>query len=90
MFPVEVDTYLKWLDVQCLKSTTSSATTEKPRENITVCNSGLPSTLVSDNGSDFASSEFQEFMNRSRIRHIKVAQYHSTSSQMGWQNRQCK
>ena len=48
MFPVEVDTYLKWLDVQCLKSTTSSATIEKPRENITVCNSGLPSTLVSE------------------------------------------
>ena len=41
---------------------------------------GLPATLVSDNGSNFTSSEFQEFMKRNGIKHIKVAPYHPASN----------
>ena len=41
---------------------------------------GLPAPLVSDNGSNFTSSEFQEFMKRNGIRHIKVTPYHPASN----------
>jgi len=41
-------------------------------------------TLVSDNGSNFTSSEqfeeFEEFMKKNGIRHVKVAPYHSASN----------
>ena len=78
MFLVVVDAYSKWLDVHCMKSTTSTATVEKLREIFAI--HGLPTTLVSDNGSNFTSSEFEEFMKRNGIKHIKVAPYHPASN----------
>ena len=78
MFLVVIDAYSKWLEVHCMKSTTSSATIEKLREIFAI--HGLPATLVSDNGSNFTSSEFEEFMKRNGIKHIKVAPYHPASN----------
>ena len=63
-----------------MKSTTSSATIEKLREIFAI--HGLPATLVSDNGSNFTSSEFEEFMKRTGIKHIKVAPYHPASNDL--------
>ena len=37
---------------------------------------GLPDKLVSDNGPQFTSDEFKEFMTNCRILHIKNAPYH--------------
>ena len=45
-----------------MKSIKSAATIENLREMFAT--HGLPSTLVSDNGSNFTSSEFQEFVKR--------------------------
>ena len=59
MFLVVVDAYSKWLEVHCMKPTTSAATIEKLREIFAI--HGLPATLVSDDGSNFTSSEFGEF-----------------------------
>ena len=78
MFLVVIDAYSKWLEVHCMRSTTSSATIGKLREIFAT--HGLPATLVSDNGSNFTSSEFQEFMKRNGIKHIKVAPYHPASN----------
>ena len=78
MFLVVINAYSKWLEVHCMKSTTSSATIEKLREIFAI--HGLPATLVSDNGSNFTSSEFEEFMKRNGIKHIKVAPYHPASN----------
>ena len=78
MFLVVVDAYSKWLDVHCMKSTTSTATIEKLREIFAT--HGLPATLVSDNGSNFSSSEFEEFMKKNGIKHVKVAPYHPASN----------
>jgi len=61
-----------------MKSITSTATIEKLREMFAT--HGLPATLVSDNGSNFTSSEFQEFMKKNGIKHIKVAPYHPASN----------
>ena len=78
MFLVVVDAYSKWLDVHCMKSTTSTATIEKLREIFAT--HGLPATLISDNGSNFSSSEFEEFMKKNGIKHVKVAPYHPASN----------
>ena len=43
---------------------------------------GLPATLLSDNDSNFTSSEFQEFMKKNGIKHIKVAPYHPVSNSL--------
>ena len=78
MFLVVVDAYSKWLEVHRMKSITSTATNEKLKEMFAA--HGLPATLVSNNGSNFTSSEFQEFMKKNGIKHIKVAPYHPASN----------
>jgi len=72
MFLVVMDAYSKWLEGHRMKSITSTATIEKLKE--------MFATLVSDNGSNFTSSEFQEFMKRNGIKHIKVASNHPASN----------
>ena len=78
MFLVVVDAYSKWLEVRRMRSTTSAATIEKLREMFAT--HGLPATVVSDNGSNFTSSEFQEFMKKNGIKHIAVSPYHPASN----------
>ena len=81
MFLVLVDAYSKWLEVHVMRSTTSTATIEKLREIFAT--HGLPKTLVSDNGTNFSSSEFELFMSQNGpngIRHIKVSPYHPASN----------
>ena len=41
---------------------------------------GLPELLVSDNGASFTSAEFQDFVKRNGIRHVKSAPYHPASN----------
>ena len=78
MFLVVVDAYSKWLEVHRMRSIMSTATIEKLREMFAT--HGLPATLVSDNGSNFTSAEFQEFMKKNGIKHIKVSLYHPASN----------
>ncbi|KAK3742123.1 hypothetical protein QZH41_004761 [Actinostola sp. cb2023] len=78
MFLIVVDSYSKWLEVHLMKSTTSTATIEKLRERFAT--HGLPETVVSDNGTNFTSAEFAEFMKKNGIKHIRVAPYHQASN----------
>lgn len=78
MFLVVIAAYSKWLEVHQMKSTTSTATIEKLREIFAT--HGIPETVVSDNGTNFTSSEFEEFMKRNGIKHIKVSPYHPASN----------
>ncbi len=78
MFLVLIDAYSKWLEIHVMKSTTSTATIEKLREIFAI--HGLPKTVVSDNGTNFSSGEFELFMSQNGIKHIKVSPYHPASN----------
>nr|XP_006813083.1 PREDICTED: uncharacterized protein K02A2.6-like [Saccoglossus kowalevskii] len=68
MFLIVTDAYSKWMEVIPMVSTTSEATINKLRGLFS--SQGLPTTLVSDNGSQFTSREFQAFMNANGIIHL--------------------
>ena len=59
---------------------TLSATIEKLR--IAFAAHGLPEIVVTDNGSNFVSREFEDFLKQNGIRHIRTAPYHPASNGM--------
>lgn len=71
---VIVDSYSKWVEAFLTKSITSSYTVKKLRE--TFSRYGLIDTLVTDNGTQFKSAEFKEFIKKNRLDHF----FHSTRS----------
>ena len=73
MFLIIVDAHSKWMDVHLMKSITSSQTIEKLSQVFAI--HGLPKKVVTDNGTSFTSSEFQDFMATNGIKHIISAPY---------------
>ena len=78
MFLIMVDAYSKWLEVHPTNVATSRATIEKLRSTFAI--HGLPKTIVSDNGSNFCSEEFEEFLAKNGIHHRRTAPYHPASN----------
>ena len=78
MFFLVVDSQSKWLEVEIMLSTTSNATIEKLRDMF--ARFGLPEQLVSDNGPQFISNEFSQFMKLNGIKHSLVVPYHPRSN----------
>lgn len=83
MFLVVVDAFSKWLEVVPVSAATSPVTIEKLR-NIFATH-GLPRVLVSDNGSQFTSTEFQTFLRGNGILSISVPR-HTTPPQTALRN----
>ena len=75
---VAVDAYSKWPEVHVVSSTSARQTIDKLRQ-IFACH-GLSATLVSDNGSPFQSTEFQQFVAANGILHRRVPPYHPASN----------
>ena len=74
-----VDAYSKWPEYFPMgHNTTTSKTIDILRYRFAAY--GLPETMVSDNGPQFASHEFAMFMENNRINHIRVPPYHPTSN----------
>ena len=73
MYLVLMDAYSKYPEVVNMNTTTSSATINILREVFS--RQGLPEILVSDNGPQFTSSEFQEFCAQNGIRHRTSSPY---------------
>ena len=78
MYLIVVDAFSKWLEVVPLSSATSLNTVDSLR-NIFATH-GLPKMLVSDNGPQFTSSEFQAFMRNNGIKHICSSPYHPSTN----------
>ena len=79
MYLVVIDAYSKWIDVYTKKSTTSAATIEKLKEIFVT--HGLPENIVSDNGPNFTSAEFEDFLAKNGIKHTKVSPYQPSSNE---------
>ena len=78
MMLVAVDSHSKWPEVIIVNSTTSAKTVAVLREMF--ARNGLPLQLVSDNGPQFCSEEFQQFMATNGIKHTRTAPYHPASN----------
>ncbi|GFR10524.1 uncharacterized protein K02A2.6 [Trichonephila clavata] len=76
-----VDAHSKWLEESPrnpMKVTTNKKTIECLRDNF--ARFGLPGVLVSDNGSQFTSYEFQRFMKRNGVKHKTIAPFKPSSN----------
>ena len=78
MFLLIIDAHSKWLEVHVTNSCTTQSTVDKLR--MTFANHGLPEMVVSDNGPAFNSKEFEEFMRKNGIQHVKSAPYHPSTN----------
>ena len=65
---VMVDYYSRWIEVLHVRSTTTAACVAKMKD--VFARFGFPEEIVSDNGPQFASSEFRSFVESNRITHI--------------------
>ena len=78
MFLVIIDAHSKWMEVILMKSATTLTTTQQLR--MVFSRFGIPESIVSDNGPQFSSYEFEQFCRKNGIRHIQVSPYHPASN----------
>ena len=74
---VIVDVYSKWPEV--FKMASTSAKTIDTLRHVFAAH-GLPDQLVSDNGPQFTSDEFTQFLRRNGIKHVCTAPYHPATN----------
>ena len=77
-FLLVVDSFSKWIEVDIMNSTTSSATIKKIR--MLFARYGLPQHVVTDNGPQFISEEFKLFMKENGIKFTLTPTYHPASN----------
>lgn len=68
------DALSKWIEVRPMETITTSRLTAEL--DTIFCTFGLPEIIVSDNGPQFTSHEFQEYCSHKCITHITSAPYH--------------
>ncbi|BHF63607.1 hypothetical protein SprV_0200660100 [Sparganum proliferum] len=73
-----VNAYSKWPEIARLNPATASATIAFLRRIFS--QHGLPEVLVSDNGSQFTSSSFEDFCRQHNIQHLRLPPYHPQSN----------
>ena len=79
-FFVLVDAFSKWPKVKAVSSTTSKATINILRDIFSTY--GFPQMVVSDNGPQFTSSAFQNFLSENHIIHHKSPPYHPATNSL--------
>ena len=78
MLLIVVDAHSKWPEVSIMTSTTSAQTILVLRTKF--ARFGLPKQLVSDNGPQFTSDEFEQFLVRNGVSHIRSSPYHPSTN----------
>lgn len=77
-FLLVCDAYSRWPEVKVMPSTTATATVEAMRSLFAAY--GLPQMVVSDNGPQLVSKEFEIFLEANGVKHIKSAPYNPASN----------
>ncbi|XP_055922784.1 uncharacterized protein K02A2.6-like [Eupeodes corollae] len=77
-FLIVVDSHTKWAEVFKTKIITSAFTIGKLRELFS--RYGIPDKIVSDNGTQFKSAEFNDFTTRNNIEHIFTSPGHAATN----------
>ncbi|XP_032090813.1 uncharacterized protein K02A2.6-like, partial [Thamnophis elegans] len=77
-FLIVVDAYSRCVELVLMGSTTAESTVRALRRLFAT--HGLPDLVVSDNGPQFMSTTFQEFLAEQGIRHAPIAPYHPASN----------
>ncbi|MFH4981910.1 hypothetical protein AB6A40_008619 [Gnathostoma spinigerum] len=77
-FLVVVDTHSKWLGIFMTDQSTASTTLKLLRQLF--AQFGMPEVIVSDNGTQFTSTQFAYFCKRNGIEHIFSPPYHPQSN----------
>lgn len=78
MVLVVVDAETKWIEAVSMKVATAQSTVDALRSMF--ARFGIPKTVVSDNGPQFVSAVFREFLARNGVQHLKTAPYHPQSN----------
>ena len=77
-FLIMVDAHSKWPEVIPMTITSAEKTVIEVRRIFTT--HGLPCQIVSDNGAQFTSLHFAEFLKQNGIKHIRSAPYHPATN----------
>ena len=75
---IAVDAHSKWAEVVEMSQTTTAKTITALRHMFAT--HGIPEQLVSDNGPQFTSTEFVEFVKANGIKHTKSSPYHPATN----------
>ena len=78
MFLIIVDAHSKWPEVELMSSTTSTQTIDRLRTIF--ARYGVLAQVVTDNGPQFTSAEFQLFLKTNGIKHITTAPFHPVTN----------
>lgn len=78
MLLIVVDAYNKWLEVK-VASTSTTKWTIAILDELFTCY-GVPITVVSDNGPQFTSTDFKNFLQNSEIKYKLTAPYHPATN----------
>ena len=73
-----VDYYSNFFEVDHLDQTTSMGVIRKLKPHL--ARYGIPDTIVTDNGPQFASQEFKDFSTNYGFKHIRTSPYHHQSN----------
>ena len=65
---------IRWPEAIALRKTTTPVVIELLKHIFSW--NGFPTTMVSDNGSQFCSKQFEKFLQDNRIEHVKTTPYH--------------
>ena len=78
MYLIMVDAHSKWPEMIEMGSTTAKSTIAVLRQ--VFASHGLPLQLVTDNGPQFVSNDFKQYLEANGVKHIHCAPYHPASN----------
>ena len=78
MFLLVIDAHSKWIEATIMSTTTTSKIITELCKMFAAY--GLPKQVISDNGPQFTSNGFDEFMKKNGIKHLLMSPYHPKSN----------